>query len=96
MSSTSRYSGLDVVEPSELNARRELSPRRLLDPVELERDGLLFEHTVTQGERIDTLAYHLLGDARLWYAIADVNPDVDPLFLPPGAVIKIPRIEALR
>jgi hypothetical protein len=39
-------------------------------------------------------AYLLFGDPARWTAIAEANPDVDPVFVPPGTVLSIPTPEA--
>jgi nucleoid-associated protein YgaU len=33
------------------------------------------EHTVTAGDRLDLLARHYYNDDRLWWRIADANPE---------------------
>jgi hypothetical protein len=30
------------------------------------------------------------GDPSLWTLIAEANPDVDPVFVPPGTALRIP------
>jgi nucleoid-associated protein YgaU len=35
-------------------------------------------------------AYAVYGDASRWSDIAEANPDVDPVFVPPGTVLRIP------
>ena len=96
MTQPSRYAGLPVLAPGPLNARPEYAPRALVDVAELVRRDLVVEYPVTQGERIDQIAYRALGDSRLWWLIADMNPDVDPLFLQPGQVLLLPRQEVLQ
>ena len=95
MNGTSRYEGLGVVTPGELNSRPEYALRALVDGDALERGGLTREYQVTQGERLDIIAYHELGDSRLWWLIADLNPSVDPLLLAGGEILRLPRMEAL-
>jgi nucleoid-associated protein YgaU len=34
------------------------------------------EHRVSEGERLDLLAFHYYSDPRRWYRIVDANPDV--------------------
>jgi len=52
-------------------------------------------HTVIQGDRVDLLAYHYLGDAKLWWIICDYNDIFFPLELEQklGKVLRIPSIE---
>jgi nucleoid-associated protein YgaU len=50
-------------------------------------------HTVTLGERIETIAYQYYADAKLWWRIADANPEI--LWwdnLTPGTVLRIPSV----
>ena len=43
-------------------------------------------------DRVDLVAAKFLGDATLWWAIFDLNPEViDPLNVPPGTVLRIPK-----
>ena len=50
-------------------------------------------HTVIDGDRIDMLAYHYLGDATLWWIICDYNDIFFPLELTPGTVLRIPSMD---
>jgi nucleoid-associated protein YgaU len=43
-----------------------------------ERLGTLGEHSVVQGDRLDNLAARYLGDADLWWRIADANLAAHP------------------
>lgn len=92
MNTVSRYTRLPRLEPSELNSRSELAPRKILDASAYIAAGMTWEYRVTQGERIDQIAYRVLGDSRLWWLIADLNPGIDPLELQPGVLI-LPRLE---
>ncbi len=48
-------------------------------------------HVVTQGERMDVIAYHQYGDPRDWWRIMAANPELDvPDPLEPGTVLKVP------
>jgi hypothetical protein len=40
--------------------------------------GVLFEHIVQSGERPDLLAAQTMGDAELYWRIADANAVIDP------------------
>jgi hypothetical protein len=43
------------------------------------------------GMRLETLAQKLLGDAKKWWVIADLNPEIDDFFrIPMGALIRVP------
>lgn len=42
-------------------------------------------------DRPDTVAARGLGNARLWWAIFDINPEIiNPLNVPAGTVVRIP------
>jgi len=43
-----------------------------------ERFALLYEVRVVEGDRRDLLAWRNLGDAELWWRLADANGIVDP------------------
>lgn len=92
MNNPSRYRGAQVAVTSELNPRVELFPRGLFSLEDYQRRDQVVEYTVTQGDRIDVLAYRHLGDSRLWWAIADLNPGVDPLRLRGGETLWLPRL----
>lgn len=50
-----------------------------------------FEYVVKERDRLDMLAYIMLGDENRWWEIMDYNPEVhDPLHLTPGMVLRIP------
>ena len=60
--------------------------------VALPRDDDRF-HQVKPHDRIDALAARYLGEATLWWVIADVNELFFPLALPVGQVLRIPSRE---
>lgn len=75
---TSRYAGVgvDVWDPGNGTPpvpflRRRLCPRA-------ERLALLYETRVVESDRRDLLAKRHLGDAELWWRLADANGAVDP------------------
>lgn len=46
----------------------------------------------TAGDRIDSLAYRMLGDSRLYWRIMDMNPTIlDPSDIAPGTWIWVPN-----
>jgi nucleoid-associated protein YgaU len=48
-------------------------------------------YSVRAGDRIDLLAERFLGDAELWWVIADANPQhMYYDYLPEGIVLRIP------
>lgn len=50
-------------------------------------------YSVVEGDRIDLIAHRYLGDARLWWVIADYNELFFPLELAIGSVLRIPSVE---
>jgi hypothetical protein len=50
-------------------------------------------HLVTDGDRVDLLAYRYFGDPTLWWIICDVNDIGFPLDLPVGITLRIPSLE---
>jgi hypothetical protein len=47
-------------------------------------------HRVVAGDRLDTIAFEMYGDATRWRAIAEQNQIVNPLALQPGRLLTIP------
>jgi len=51
-------------------------------------------HRVVAGERLDTIAARLLGDAEFWWRIADANASMAPAQLEePGTALRIGGID---
>ncbi|MGB3307748.1 MAG: LysM peptidoglycan-binding domain-containing protein [Thermomicrobiales bacterium] len=50
-------------------------------------------HTITSSETLQGLAADFLGDARDWRAIAEASGIDDPMHIPPGQRVTIPRKE---
>lgn len=50
-------------------------------------------HTVQEGDRIDLIAVHYLGNAELWWIICDYNDIFFPLQIAAGTVLRIPSVE---
>lgn len=51
-----------------------------------------FHYTWVEGDRIDAVAFDLLGNPDMWWKIMDMNPEViDPFDIPIGTVIRVPR-----
>jgi hypothetical protein len=50
-------------------------------------------HRVRTGETLDRIAAIYYGDSGRWRAVAGANGIEDPLALPPGTVLTIPRID---
>jgi len=49
-----------------------------------------YESYVSPGHPLFLTAYLFFGDPSLWTLIAEANPDVDPVFVPPGTALRIP------
>jgi len=87
----SRFQWSGVVLPS--GGRPEPTP-----PAQFEaRQSETETYTIRQGDRLDQLAFALLGDSRLWWVLVDMNREdlADTLFLTPGTQITIPSLTAV-
>jgi len=89
ISKTSRYAGGVLYKDA---AGDHLGPRREYD--KSPRSDDLF-HSVVDGDRFDVLAYSYLGDATLWWIIADYNDIFFPLELETNTVLRIPSYSKL-
>lgn len=50
-------------------------------------------YQVEEDDTIDWIASEYFGDGRMWWAIADANPEIlDWMHLPIGTVLRIPRV----
>jgi len=49
-------------------------------------------HEVQLGERIDQIAFSYLGDAKLWWVIAEANDLAWAAELAPGTVLRVPPL----
>lgn len=50
-------------------------------------------YTWVYGDRIDRVAYELLGDGSRWWEILDLNPEIlDPSNILPGTRIRVPSV----
>jgi len=89
----SRYSGTDIIDGRHYETYA--LPRRSagLQEIDLLENVRTFEHTFSQGERLDHLAELHLGDGAYWWVIALVN-SIDYPFasggLVPGRKLRIP------
>jgi hypothetical protein len=80
----------DTLAPTALAPEPEpASPLDVLPPAE-QPPAETYESYVSPGYPMFLTAFSLLGDASLWTVIAAANPDVDPVFVPPGTVLRIP------
>ena len=83
----SRYAGCILVRDTDGDR---LGTRQRIDTTARHDDQF---HTVVDGDRLDLIAHRYLGDARLWWIIADYNDLFCPLELETAAVLRIPSIE---
>ena len=75
---TSRYAdvGVDAWDPGGGRPPVPFLQRRFCPRAE--KLALLYEVGIVEGDRRDVLAYRHLGDAELWWSLADANGIVDP------------------
>jgi len=65
------------------------SPLDVLPPAE-QPPAETYESYVSPGYPFFLTAFSFYGDASLWTEIAEANPEVDPVFVPAGTVLRIP------
>jgi nucleoid-associated protein YgaU len=62
-------------------------------PVDPVAEQFQYQHQARIGDRWDTIAYKYLGNAALWYVIANANNSLNgSIFIKPGTLIIIPQI----
>lgn len=82
----SRYTTNKV---KKLNDGREVYTSKVLPNIPKSDDDIYV--AVQTGDRLDSIAQEYLGDASLWWIIADANNIHDaPFSLPDGTVLRIP------
>lgn len=74
---TSRYYNLPVLALEASEGRKTVYFQRRFVP-HPERFDLLQEHVVSQGERLDNLAAHYVGDPELFWRLCDANRALHP------------------
>jgi hypothetical protein len=84
----------DLLAPSATRPTPALEPEptSLLDvlPVAEQPAPQTYEAYVSPGHPLYMTAFLFFGDASRWRVLADANPDVDPLLVPPGTALRIP------
>lgn len=66
-------------------------------PLEMPPDSEVIRHQVLEGDTLDYLAYKHLGDARLWWAILELNSQyLTPGDIRIGDIILLPTLRAYR
>jgi hypothetical protein len=93
---TSRYHGLETTTMETREGKTIVYLRRRFVPPP-ERFALLKEHTVTEGDRLDNMAAHYLGDPEQFWRIADANGVMwpDELTAEPGKTCRITLPEGI-
>jgi hypothetical protein len=93
---TSRYSGIDTAKLETAAGKTIIYLRRRFVPSP-ERFALLQEHTVTEGDRLDNITAHYLGDPEQFWRVADANNSMNPseLTQPIGRKLRITLPEGI-
>jgi hypothetical protein len=74
---TSRYFSIPTAKIEKAASETIVYVRRRFVPPP-ERFALLQEHTVTQGERLDNITAHFLGDPEQFWRVCDANRAMRP------------------
>jgi hypothetical protein len=76
-SSTSRYYGIATAALDTASGKTITYVRRRFVPPP-ENFALLLEHVVTEGERLDNITAHYLGDPEQFWRVCDANGAIRP------------------
>jgi len=95
-SPTSRYYGIETAKLETPEGKVIIYLRRRLLPSP-ERFSLLYEHVVTQGERLDNVTARYLGDPEQFWRVCDGNGAMRPeeLTETPGRRLRITLPEGI-
>jgi nucleoid-associated protein YgaU len=74
---TSRYHRIDTATMETVDGKKIIYLRRRFVPSP-ERFELIQEHMVTEGDRLDNISAHYLGDPEQFWRIADANNTMRP------------------
>jgi hypothetical protein len=85
---TSRYHGLSVAHTADANGQPVLYVRRRFVPG-ADRFTTIAEHAVVQGDRLENLSHRYLGDAELYWRLADANTAMRPAGLTDTAGVRV-------
>ena len=89
ISADSRYSTATIETVQTATGARQT----LIQPAPGERVIAYTNYLVRDNDRADQLADRFLGAAKLWWMIADSNPEVQDWFhLPRGTLLRIPSV----
>lgn len=85
----SRYTRTEVIAPENSEGK---TPR-VLEIREIPKTPGVFEHIVSEGERLDHLAHRFYTDPKKYWLILDANTDeLNPFhLLKPGRRIRVPQ-----
>ena len=84
----SRYAGNVITPVTDANG---VTRQTILPTEPADKAYQVRFYTWRMSDRLDTVAYRTYGDERLWWLIADANPEVTNLFsIPVGTVVRIP------
>lgn len=62
-------------------------------PANPKQERIEYQYQARIGDRWDTIAYKYLGNAALWYVVANANNALNgSIFIKPGTIIKIPEV----
>ncbi|MDQ6706833.1 MAG: tail protein X [Acidobacteriota bacterium] len=75
--SNSRYSTIETATLETASGKKIVYLKRRVVP-QPERFALLVEHMVTEGDRMDNIAAHYLGDPEQYWRICDANRAMRP------------------
>ncbi|MFB3764639.1 MAG: LysM peptidoglycan-binding domain-containing protein [Methanotrichaceae archaeon] len=92
----SRYNGIDTASLETADGRTIVYLKRRFVP-DPEKFMAIQEHTVVQGERLDNIAAHYIGDPEQFWRICDANGAIDPTELTevPGRKLRISLPEGI-
>lgn len=92
---SSRYHGIELAALERTDGTVVAYVRRRFIPPP-DRYALLQEHRVAEGERLDIISAHFIGDPEQFWRICDANALLDPKELEqPGAVVRITLPEGI-
>ena len=74
---TSRYYNIKTAQHETADGKQIVYLRRRFIPPP-ERFALLFEHVVTEGERLDNITFKYMGDPEQFWRICDANAVLRP------------------
>jgi len=92
----SRYHGIDMGTVESADGKKTVYLRRRFIPPP-ERFTLLQEHRVSQGDRLDNITAHYIGDPEQFWRLCDANAAMQPeeLTETPGRTIRITLPEGI-